>query len=299
MWELDSEESSWVAKNWCFWTVVLEKTLESPLDCKEIQPVHPKGDQSWIFIGRTDAEAETPILWPPDLKNWLIWKAPEGRRRGWQRMDGIPTGWTRVWVNSGSWWWTGRPGMLQSMGSQSQTWLTELNWTESVKITFICIWKQKNLCNSLCCCICCLAVVWNWTCHISEVCLYLPAADNVGVSDSSHSVSNWCSSFVDSPSTPHFLPLLLVVNQWLWGRMEAKLPLLAYAPALPLKDLGLRCTLTWLNSPPDVLPRLHTGLFWGQLRDKSLAFEPHLRICFWGHRTSHLALFEFRKDRGR
>ena len=76
MLELDSEES-WVPKNWCFWTVVSEKALESPLDCKEIQPVHPKGDQSWIFIGRTDAEAETPILWPPDAKSWLIRKDPD------------------------------------------------------------------------------------------------------------------------------------------------------------------------------------------------------------------------------
>ena len=76
MWELDHKES-WVLKNWCFWTVVLEKTLESPLDCKEIQPVHPKGDQSWVFIGRTDVEAETPILWPPDAKNWLMWKDPD------------------------------------------------------------------------------------------------------------------------------------------------------------------------------------------------------------------------------
>ena len=73
MWELDYKES-WAPKNWCFWTVMLEKTLESPLDCKEIQPVHPKGHQSWIFIGRTDAEAVTPILWPPDAKNWIIWK---------------------------------------------------------------------------------------------------------------------------------------------------------------------------------------------------------------------------------
>ena len=73
MWELDYKES-WAPENWCFWTVVLEKTLESPLDCKEIQPVHPKGNQPWIFTGRTDAEAETPILWPPDAKNWLIWK---------------------------------------------------------------------------------------------------------------------------------------------------------------------------------------------------------------------------------
>ena len=97
MWELDCKES-WAPKNGYFWTVVLEKTLESPLDCKEIQPVHPKGNQSWIFIGKTDAETETPILWPPDVKNWLIWKHPElgkiegERRRGWQRMrwlDGI------------------------------------------------------------------------------------------------------------------------------------------------------------------------------------------------------------------
>ena len=73
MWELDYKES-WIPKNWCFWTVVLEKTLESPLDCKEIQPVHSKGDQSWVLIGRTEVEAETSILWPPDAKSWLIWK---------------------------------------------------------------------------------------------------------------------------------------------------------------------------------------------------------------------------------
>ena len=76
MWKLDYKES-WAPKNWCFWTVVLEKTLESPLECREIQPVHPKGNQSWIFIGRTDAEAETPILWLQDMKNWLIWKDPD------------------------------------------------------------------------------------------------------------------------------------------------------------------------------------------------------------------------------
>ena len=76
MWELDYKES-WAPKNWCFWTVVLEKTLESPLDCNEIQPVHPKGNQSWVFIGRTGAEAETPILWPLHVKSWLIWKGPD------------------------------------------------------------------------------------------------------------------------------------------------------------------------------------------------------------------------------
>ena len=92
MWELDYKES-WAPKNWCFWTVVLDKTLESPLDCKEIQPVHPKGNQSRIFTGRTDVEVETPILWPPDAKNWVIWKDPwrwerlkagrQGDDRGW------------------------------------------------------------------------------------------------------------------------------------------------------------------------------------------------------------------------
>ena len=97
MWELDYKES-WAPKNWCFWTMVLEKTPDSPLDCKEIQPVHPKGDQSWVFIGRTDVEAETPILCPPDAKSWLIWKDPDAGKdwgqeeKGQQRMrwlDGI------------------------------------------------------------------------------------------------------------------------------------------------------------------------------------------------------------------
>ena len=96
MWKLDHKES-WAPKNWCFWTVVLEKTLESPLDCKEIQPVHPTGNQSWIFTGRTDVEAEAPVLWAPDANSWLIWKDPDagkdwrweerGRQRRW--LDGI------------------------------------------------------------------------------------------------------------------------------------------------------------------------------------------------------------------
>ena len=142
MWELDCEES-WVPKNWCFWAVVLETTLESPLDSKEIQPVHPQGNQSWVFIGRTDAEAETLVLWPPHVKGWLIGKDPDaGRdwgpeRRGRQRMrwlDGITAWWAWVWVNSGSWWWTGRPGVLQFMGLQivGHDWATELNWTENL-----------------------------------------------------------------------------------------------------------------------------------------------------------------------
>ena len=85
MWELDHKES-WVPKNWCFWIVVLEKTLESPLACKEIEPVHPKGNHSWIFIGRSDAEAETPVLWPPDWKKWLVGKDPDAGK-DWRREE--------------------------------------------------------------------------------------------------------------------------------------------------------------------------------------------------------------------
>ena len=140
MWELDYKEN-WAPKNWCFWTVVLEKTLESPLDCKEIHLVHPKGNQSWVFIGRSDVEAETPILWPPDAKSWLIGKDPdawkdrgqeEKGKTGWDVWMASPTQWTWVWVDSRSWWWTGRPGVPQFMGSQrvGHDWATELNWTE-------------------------------------------------------------------------------------------------------------------------------------------------------------------------
>ena len=138
MWELNYKES-WAPKNWCFWTVVFEKTLKGPLDWKEIQQVNPKGNQSWIFIGRTDAEVETPILWPPDAKNWLTgkdpdagkdWRQEEKGMRGWAGWMASATQWTWVWVDSGSWWGTGRPGVLQSMGLKRvrHDWATELNW---------------------------------------------------------------------------------------------------------------------------------------------------------------------------
>ena len=129
--ELDHKES-WVPKNWCFWTVVLEKTLESPLDCKEIQPVHPKGDQLWIFIGRTDA----PILWPRDVKSWLIKKDPNAGKdwkqkmvtdQGWDDWTASLIEWTWVWANSRRWRRTGKPGVLQSMCLQRvrHNWATE------------------------------------------------------------------------------------------------------------------------------------------------------------------------------
>ena len=131
-------KESWALKNWYFWTVVLEKTLESLLSCKEIKPVNPKGNQSWIFIGRTDAEAETPIFWPPDEKNWLIGKDPDAGK-DWRQEKGTTkdemVGWHH-WLDGhefkqapGVGWWIGKPGMLQSMGSQKvkHDWATELN----------------------------------------------------------------------------------------------------------------------------------------------------------------------------
>ena len=141
MWELDCEES-WVQKNWCFWTVVLEKTLKSPLDSKEIQPVHPKGDQSWVFIGRTNVEAETPILWPPDVKSWLIEKDPDAgndwgqEEKGTTEGDDEMVGWHH-WLDGHGFGWT--PGVADGQGGlacchswgrkESET-IKWLNWTE-------------------------------------------------------------------------------------------------------------------------------------------------------------------------
>ena len=127
--------------SWCFWTVVLEKTLESPLDWKEIQPVHPKGNQPWVFIGRTDAEAETPILWPPDMKNWLIGKDPDAGKdwrweeKGWQRMrwlNDITDSMDMSLSQLRELVMARKAGMLQSLGSQRvrHDWVTEPNWTE-------------------------------------------------------------------------------------------------------------------------------------------------------------------------
>ena len=120
--------------------MVLEKTLESPLDCKDIQPVHPKGDSSWVFIGRTDAEAETPNTWATSCEELTHWKIPwcwkglwaggEGEDRGCDGWMASPTRSTWVWVSSGSWWWAGRPGVLRFIGLQrvGHNWVTELNW---------------------------------------------------------------------------------------------------------------------------------------------------------------------------
>ena len=141
MWELDYKES-WVPKNWCFWTVVLEKTVESPL---EIQPVHPKRDQSWVFIGRTDVEAETPVLWPPDEKNWLVWKDPDGGKDWGPEEKGTTedemVGWHHR-LNGHGLRWTpgvgdGREGLVccsswvcKELDTTEQLNWTELNWSE-------------------------------------------------------------------------------------------------------------------------------------------------------------------------
>ena len=135
MCELEYEES-WAPKNWCFWTVVLEKTLESPLDCKEIQPVHPTGDQSWVFIGRTDAEAETPILWPPQVKSWLIGKDSDAGQDKKGITEDEMAGWHH-WLDGRESEWT--PGVGDGQGGlaccdlwvRKESDMTEwLNWTE-------------------------------------------------------------------------------------------------------------------------------------------------------------------------
>ena len=134
MWKLNHKES-WAPKNWCFWTALLEKTLENPLDCKDIKPVNPKGNQSCIFIVSTDAEAEAPILWQPNARSrstglWCCEKLKAGGEeddRGWEGWMALPTQWTWVWAGSGRWWRTGKPVVLQSMGLQrvGQDWATE------------------------------------------------------------------------------------------------------------------------------------------------------------------------------
>ena len=139
MWELDCEEGR-ALKNWCFWTVVLEKILESPLDCKEVQPVHPKGDQSWVFIGRTDAEAETPVLCPPDAKSWLIWKDSDAEKDWGQEEKGTTedemAGWHH-WLDGRESEWTPGDGDGQGVLACCDSWghkesdTTErLDWTE-------------------------------------------------------------------------------------------------------------------------------------------------------------------------
>ena len=143
IWELDYKES-WAAKNLCFWTAVLEKTLECPLDCKEIQPVHSKGDQTWVFIGRTDVEAEAPILWLPDVKNWLIGKDPDWRREEKGTTEDEMVGWHH-WLSGHGYGWTpgvgdGQGGLAccGSWGRKESDKTERLNWTESViKITKI------------------------------------------------------------------------------------------------------------------------------------------------------------------
>ena len=142
MWELDYKER-WVLNIWCFWTVVLEKTLESPLDCKEIQSVNPKGNQSWMFIERTDAKAKNQYFGLL-MRRTTYWKrlwcwerlkaGGEGDDRGWDGCIASLTWWTRVWVNSGSWWWTGEPGLLHSKESKESDTTELLGWNRNIYI---------------------------------------------------------------------------------------------------------------------------------------------------------------------
>ena len=154
MWELECEES-WEQKNLCFWTVMLEKTLESPLDCKEIQPVHPEGDQSWVFIGRTDVEAETSIFWPPDVKSWLNWKDPDVGKHWRQEEKGMAedemVGWhdqlDRHEFEQSPGVGDGQGGLAccDSRGCKELDTTERLNWTElmvMVNLTFSLYWSK-------------------------------------------------------------------------------------------------------------------------------------------------------------
>ena len=144
MWDLDHEES-WPLKNWCFWTVVLETTLESPLDCKEIKPVHPKGNQSWIFIGRTDAEAEAPVVGPPDAKNWLIWKDRDAGKDWRQEKKGTTEDEMAEWHHGLDWReseWTPRVGDGQGGLACCDSWgQKESDTTERLNGT---VYQQKR-----------------------------------------------------------------------------------------------------------------------------------------------------------
>ena len=163
MCELDYKES-WAPKNWCFWTVVLQKTLESPLGCKEIQPVHPRGNQSWIFIGRTDVEAETPVLWALDAKSWLIWKDPDAGKDRWEekgmtedemvgwhhRLNGHGLGWTPgVGDGQGGLLCCGSWGCKESDMTERVNWSERLyggdtNWTLILTVTnYWCLTKSR------------------------------------------------------------------------------------------------------------------------------------------------------------
>ena len=173
MWELDYKES-WVPRNWCFWTVVLEKTLESPLDCKEIQPIRPKGNQSWVFTGRTDFEAETPILWPPHAKSWLIGKDSDAGRDWGQEEKGTTEdemAGCHHWLNGHEFEWTpgvddGQGGLAHcgSWGHKESDMTERLNWTEVTpmllqmalfnsfhgQVIFLCIYVSQLLYSFFC-----------------------------------------------------------------------------------------------------------------------------------------------------
>ena len=172
MWELDCEEG-WALKNWCFWTVVLEKTLESPLDYKEIQPVHSKGDQSWVFFGRNDAKAETPVLWPPHVKGWLIGKDSDVGRDWGQEEKGMTedetAGWHH-WLNGHESEWT--PGIGDGQGG----WCAAIHGVAKSR-TRLRDWSDL--------------IYWKHWCWIEAPILWLPDAKNCLIRKDPDSGKDW------------------------------------------------------------------------------------------------------------
>ena len=268
--ELDYKES-WVPKNWCFWTVELEKTLESPLDCKEIQPAHPKGNQSWIFIGSTDAEAETPVLWPPHAKSWLIWKDPDAGK-DWRceekgttedemaglhhRLNGHESEWTPC-IGDGQ----GGLACCSPWGPRvRRNWVTELNWTEYPKILWsagdpgVNIWQ-----------LCCPSprdstlIVLSDTPHPLPPCLFL--GPFLGSTPCPLSSTLACS-LAPQLALPHFSALCpgqSIGPQALWAWLCSGIPLgligsleLSKVPSLPSFCAGINISCTWVSytDPP-------------------------------------------------
>ena len=253
MWELDCEES-WMLKNWCFWSVVLEKTFEHPLDCKEFQPVHSKGDQSWVFFERTDAKAETPILWPPLAKSWLIWKDYDAGRDWGQEQKGTTEDaivGRHHWLNGRDSKWTpgdgvGRGGLAccDLWGHKESDTTEWLNWTEILPLIYM-VRMFNNLCMSICFSylVSRSAVSYSLQTHESQHARLPSLSPTPGVHSHSWPSSQWCHPVISSSvvlffSCPQSLPAWVFPTSQLFALSGQSTGVSALASFLPKKSQG-------------------------------------------------------------